>query len=207
MQTQVLIAGGGIGGLTLAALCWKIGIPCKVLERSTALEPVGARISLAPNALRVLDQLGLYEYIRWEGSPVRKIRVYRNQAKWSEIDFQWLEGAFGYLVYSIERHSFHGRLYEAAGGAETVILGAEVVEVVHPSPTESEVTVVLADGRRYKGDVLVGADGVRSVVRAGYHGGGPRCYPVYRPRASIRLYRSLNPPWPGGRGNRALVVL
>ncbi|EHA19293.1 hypothetical protein ASPNIDRAFT_38712 [Aspergillus niger ATCC 1015] len=165
MSTQVLIVGGGIGGLTLAAMCRRIGVSCRVLERSAALEPVGAGISLAPNALRALDQIGLYDYVRQEGQPVRKIRVYRNQTQWSEIDFQWLERTFGYPVYSVERHGFHRRLYDAAGGSETVILGAEVAKVIPPQEEAEGVSVVLKDGRRYTGNVLVGADGVRSVVR------------------------------------------
>lgn len=164
-DTHVLIAGGGIGGLTLAALLRRVGIQCKVLERSQTIQPVGAGLSLAPNALRVLDQLGIYEYIRREGQPLRRIRIYRNKTAWNDIDFRWIENVFGYPVYSIERHAFHHRLYEAAGGDETVILGAEVVDLITDPDQADGVTVRLADGRTFTADVLVGADGVRSVVR------------------------------------------
>ena len=55
---QVIIIGGGIGGLTLASICRQVGLTCRVLERASSVKPAGAAISLAPNALRVLDQIG-----------------------------------------------------------------------------------------------------------------------------------------------------
>lgn len=164
-ETQVLIIGGGIGGLTLAAICRKTGISCKVLERTKEVTPAGAGISLAPNALRVLDQLGLYGSILEEGQPLKKIQVHRNTTKWSEIDFQWTEQTFGYPVISIERHPFHHLLYNAAGGAETVILDAEVTDIIEDNEKYPGVRVKLADGREFKGEVAVGADGIRSVTR------------------------------------------
>ncbi|GAD98574.1 FAD binding monooxygenase [Paecilomyces variotii No. 5] len=165
-DAQVLIIGGGLGGLTLAAICKKTGVSCKVLERSKQVSPAGAGISLAPNALRVLDQLGLYSDILEEGQPLRKIQVHRNTTKWSEIDFQWTEQVFGYPVISIERHHFHHLLYNAAGGSETVLLGADVTDIVEVGDEKQQgVCVKLADGREFTGEVAVGADGIRSVTR------------------------------------------
>ncbi|KAL2013567.1 hypothetical protein VTN00DRAFT_1092 [Thermoascus crustaceus] len=163
-DARVLIIGGGIGGLTLAAICRKIGISCKVLERTKELTPAGAGISLAPNALRVLDQLGVYRSIVEEGQRLRKIQVHRNRTKWSEIDFQWLEQTFGYPVYSIERHLFHHLLHAAAGGSDTVLLDADVTDIVD-DPTQPGVMVKLSDGRSLVGEAVVGADGIRSATR------------------------------------------
>ncbi|KAL2001852.1 hypothetical protein VTN02DRAFT_1117 [Thermoascus thermophilus] len=163
-DAQVLIIGGGLGGLTLAAICRKIGISCKVLERTQELTPAGAGISLSPNALRVLDQLGVYRDIVAEGQRLRKIQVHRNRTKWSEIDFEWLEPTFGYPVYSIERHRFHRLLYAAAGERDTVLLDAEMTDIVD-DPTRPGVVVKLADGRALVGEAVVGADGIRSATR------------------------------------------
>lgn len=163
-DAQVLIIGGGIGGLTLAAICRKIGISCKVLERTKELTPAGAGISLSPNAFRVLDQLGVYRNIVEEGQRLRKIQVHRNRTKWSEIDFQWLEQTFGYPVYSIERHLFHHLLYAAAGERDTVLLDAEMTDIVD-DPTQPGVMVKLSDGRSFVGEAVVGADGIRSATR------------------------------------------
>ncbi|KAJ9285043.1 hypothetical protein DTO027B5_6333 [Paecilomyces variotii] len=165
-DAQVLIIGGGLGGLTLATICKKTGISVKVLERSKQVSPAGAGISLAPNALRVLDQLGLYSDILEEGQPLKKIQVHRNTTKWSEIDFQWTEQVFGYPVISIERHHFHHLLYNAAGGSETVLLDADVTDIVEFGDEKQQgVRVKLADGREFTGEVAVGADGIRSVTR------------------------------------------
>ncbi|KAJ9669771.1 hypothetical protein H2201_000156 [Coniosporium apollinis] len=163
-DTQVLIIGGGIGGLVLAAICRKVNIPCKVLERTRNLEPVGAGISLAPNALKVLDQLGLYEEIKRSGQPLKKILIHRNTTKWRELDFSDTERRFGYPVYSIERHHFHHMLYKAAGGEATVELDSKVEDIIDKSE-EEYVKVKLADGREFSAEVVVGADGIRSITR------------------------------------------
>lgn len=162
-DAQVLIIGGGIGGLLLATICRKVNIQCKVLERTKQLEPVGAGISLAPNALKVLEQLGLYEEIKRTGQPLKKVMIHRNTTKWRELDFG-AESYYGYPVFSIERHHFHHMLYEAAGGEEAVVLDAKVEDVID-KPEEEYVKVKLADGRKLSGEVVVGADGIRSITR------------------------------------------
>ncbi|KAJ5809307.1 FAD binding monooxygenase [Penicillium pulvis] len=162
-DAQVLIVGGGIGGLTLAGICKKLGISYKVLERSAEITPVGAGISLAPNCLRILDQLGHMSAIRRKGQPLRKIQIFRDNTLWSVVDWEWIEGKFGYSVYSIERHSMHKALYQGAG-PENVLLNAEVVDI-EDLPTEPTVKVRLADGRIITGEVVVGADGIRSATR------------------------------------------
>ena len=163
-DSQVLIIGGGIGGLTLAALCRKLNISCLVLERSKKISPVGAGISLAPNALRVLDQLGLYDDIVRDGQSLDKILIHRNQTKWRTLDFTCVKTSFGYPVYSIERHHFHHLLYQAADGDETVLLDSTVVDILD-DPAEPYVTVELRNGCKINADVVVGADGIRSVTR------------------------------------------
>ena len=163
-DTQVLVIGGGIGGLTLAALCRKLNISCLVLERSKQIQPAGAGISLAPNALRVLDQLSLYEEIIRHGQSLDKILIHRNTTKWRTLDFTCVNSSFGYPVYSIERHHFHHLLYRAADGDSTVVLDSTVVNIVD-DPAVPYVNVELASGRQIKADVVVGADGIRSVTR------------------------------------------
>ncbi|WP_043495422.1 NAD(P)-binding protein, partial [Streptomyces viridosporus] len=68
---RAIVIGGGIGGLTAAVALHRRGARVTVLERAPSLEPVGAAISLAPNALRGLDAIGLGDDIRalsaWQG--------------------------------------------------------------------------------------------------------------------------------------------
>ncbi|KAL8857823.1 MAG: hypothetical protein Q9178_005579 [Gyalolechia marmorata] len=163
-ETQVLIVGGGIGGLTLAALCRKLNISCLVLERSKKVTPAGAGISLAPNALRVLDQLGIYDDIVRHGQTLDKIIIHRNRTKWRTLDWSRVTSPFGYPVYSIERHHFHHLLYRAADGDNTVLLDCSVVDLVDDA-AERHVHVKLANGAQINADVVVGADGIRSATR------------------------------------------
>jgi 2-polyprenyl-6-methoxyphenol hydroxylase-like FAD-dependent oxidoreductase len=164
VDTDVLIIGGGIGGLTLAAILRKLGIPCKVLERTERIEPVGAGISLAPNALKLLDQLGLYDTILQSGQKLNKIQITRNKTRWNVLDWSLTEKWFGYPVISAERHNFHNLLYKAAGAEQTVLLNSKVKDIVD-NPKESSVRVILEDGQQLCGRLVVGADGIRSLTR------------------------------------------
>lgn len=163
-ETQVLIIGAGIGGLTLAAICKKLNISCRVLERSPRVTPAGAGISLAPNALRVLDQLGLYDEIVLHGQSLDKILIHRNTTKWRTLDFTCVNSSFGYPVYSIERHHFHHLLYRAADGENTVLLNSAVTDI-HDDPAARHVSVKTTNGSQFTAQVVVGADGIRSVTR------------------------------------------
>jgi 2-polyprenyl-6-methoxyphenol hydroxylase-like FAD-dependent oxidoreductase len=61
MTDNVIIAGAGIGGLTLALTLHEIGVPCLVLESVTQIRPLGVGINLQPNAVRELYELGIDE--------------------------------------------------------------------------------------------------------------------------------------------------
>lgn len=163
-DTKILIVGGGLGGLALAAILRRLKIPCIVLERTEKLTSAGAGISLAPNALRVLDQLGIYKEIRQEGQKLNKMAVHYNETKWRTLDFTCVEPKFGYPVYSIDRSSFHRMLYEAAGGEEAICWNSTVENIID-DPQSDRVTVSVAGGKQYYADIVVGADGIRSVTR------------------------------------------
>lgn len=164
VDADILILGGGIGGLTLAAICRQLGIHCKVLERTPTLQPVGAGISLAPNALKLLDQLGLYPELLATGQKIRKIQINRNVRRWNTLDWTLVEQTFGYPILSLERHNFHRLLYRTAGAEETVLLGSKVQDIID-DPAKDFVSVVLSNGKQLRGRLVVGADGIRSVTR------------------------------------------
>ncbi|KAK1725393.1 FAD binding monooxygenase [Colletotrichum acutatum] len=164
VDAEVLIVGAGIGGLTLAAILSRLDISCKVLERSDVLRPVGAGISLSPNGLRMLDQLGVYEKVLNAGQKLRKVQIWRGKKLWNTVDWAGCEAKFGYPVMSLERHHFHRLLFDAAGGDDVVHFGTKVVDVID-DPSESAVRVISDEGKAFRAHVVVGADGIRSVIR------------------------------------------
>lgn len=167
LDAQVLILGGGIGGLTLGAHLRRLNISYKILERAPQITPAGAGISLAPNCLKTLDQdLGIYGEIQEKGQALRKIQIHRNRTKWRTLSFEDCQRWFGYPVYSVDRHALHHMLLEKAGGeeSENVVLNAKVEDVVDDEE-ESTCVVKTADGRVFRSLMVVGADGIRSATR------------------------------------------
>ena len=166
--SRTIIIGAGIGGLTLGAILRKLGLPFVILERFEKITPVGAGISLAPNCLAALDQLGLLDTIRRESQELRKVCITRikndKPEEWKDLKFGLCKDWFGYNVHSIERHRFHHLLYEAAGGEENVRLGCAVEDIID-DPTQPHVVVKTKDGTEFRGRMVVGADGIRSVTR------------------------------------------
>ncbi|KAI9172434.1 FAD-dependent monooxygenase pynG [Paramyrothecium foliicola] len=163
VDAEIIIVGAGIGGLTLAIICKQLGISYKVLERTEVLEPAGAGISLSPNALRIFDQLGLYDDISRCSQKLRKIQIWRNSELWNSLDLADFQNAFNYPIFQAERHNFHRILYEAAGAERAVVLNSNVVDIV--DVPGQPVCVVLDNGKKYKANIVVGADGIRSAVR------------------------------------------
>ena len=82
----VLIAGGGIGGLTLALSLHQIGIPAKVFESVSALRPLGVGINVLPHAVRELIELGLLDRLDASGVRTRELAYFSKHGKpiWSE---------------------------------------------------------------------------------------------------------------------------
>jgi 2-polyprenyl-6-methoxyphenol hydroxylase-like FAD-dependent oxidoreductase len=175
---KALVVGAGIGGLSAAIGLRRRGIEAVVFERATELKEIGAGIAIAANAMKALDWLGLADAVRKIGAPPKfyEIRSWRGEML-SRVSMSELGERVGAESVAAHRADLQAALLKAleeAGGG--VKLGARCVGF---EQKEGSVAVFLADGREEYGDLLVGADGLRSTVRAQLLDDGPPRYAGY----------------------------
>ena len=175
IETSILIAGGGVGGLALALGLARAGRRSIVLERSATLGEIGAGIQLGPNAFHSFDQLGI-------GDAARAIAVYIDQLRLmdaqtgEEITHVPLDEPFrrrfGNPYAVVHRGDLHAILLRACEDSPLIELRTRS-EVHGYEQDGTHVTARLADGSAVTGSVLVGADGLWSKIRAQLVGDGP----------------------------------
>src|ERR1700675_1923910 len=110
----VLIAGGGIGGLTLALSLHQIGVVAKVFESVPGLKPLGVGIHVLPHAVRKLTELGLLEKLDASAVRTGELAYFSKHGKpiWSEP--RGLEAGYKWPQFSIHRGTLHQILLDAA---------------------------------------------------------------------------------------------
>jgi 2-polyprenyl-6-methoxyphenol hydroxylase-like FAD-dependent oxidoreductase len=191
-EERVLIVGGGIGGLTLAAAMQNIGMPFSLFERAPELNDVGAGIQLAPNAVKSLREAGLGEAVMEQGSLTESFEFWTEQGKRLSST---PVGAFG------RKHG--APLVFISRPVLLRLLSAQVPEqaIVLASPAESfsqdadGVTLRLTGGREERGALLVGVDGLRSTIRGALFGEAPLRYGGYQDwRAAVDHVSEALPP-------------
>lgn len=160
----VLIAGAGIGGLTAAISCAARGFRVTVLEQADEITEVGGGIQLQPNAARVLLELGLADKLRETG--VRPEQLSLRAAKTGRIItlVPLHKTVDGIPYYQIHRADLQRILL-----AKAQALGADIItgtQVRDYEQDSQQVSVHTNSNQTYKADVLIGADGVRSSIRA-----------------------------------------
>jgi len=172
---KILIAGGGIGGVTAALCLIDAGFEVELFERAPALGEVGAGIQISPNGVKVLERLGL-------GEALARV-AFRPEALQMRI------GATGGQVFAIPMRDEALRRYRApyyhvhradlmavlsealrARAPHAVGLNKDVEDIVQ---SDDKVALAFTDGTRAEGDVLVGADGIQSRVRERMFGAMP----------------------------------
>lgn len=155
MGERIAVVGGGIGGLTCAVALQQRGFEVGVYEAAPKLEMVGAGIWLPPNALLVMERLGLSEELEAAGLSLDRIEVRDGSRTVSAIDLMAVKEAIGHTTVSIHRAELQRVL---ASHVDELHLGKKCAGV-------EGTTVRFEDGTEIEADVVIGADGIRSAVR------------------------------------------
>ena len=186
-MTEIAIIGGGIGGLAAAAFLRRAGLAATVYEQAAQLAEVGAGVVVAPNAARLLRALGVlgvfeeravrletgWEFRRWQDGSVLS----------SEDLATRCEDLYSERTYTAHRADLLDVIRCAVPGGD-VRLGKRCVEVGLSGPRH---TLRFADGETAEADVVIGADGIHSLVRAALTAPVP---PVY---SGLCAFRALVP--------------
>ncbi|PLB42125.1 FAD-dependent oxidoreductase [Aspergillus candidus] len=161
---NIAIIGAGLSGLTLALALHQHSIPCTIYEARSAPLNIGGAIMLSPNALRILDHLGVYDRIRAEGYAFDKL-YFRSPADQPLDEYAFGgEAEYGYRGMRIYRHVLIRELSAMVGEAGIPVhYHRKFVRVV--SETDAHVTWEFEDGTTASAACLVGADGIHSRVR------------------------------------------
>ncbi|SNR28166.1 FAD-dependent monooxygenase [Puniceibacterium sediminis] len=168
---KIAVIGGGIGGLAAALALRQRGADVVVLEQAGEISEVGAGLQISPNGLRVLKALGL----SLGGSVVRaeavSLRDYRRGNEVLRLDLARLDG--GQAYHFVHRADLIAQLLAAVRAAGVEIrLSQQVVKVRQGARPMA----VLANGETCAADLIVGADGVRSVARGVLNGEAPAVF-------------------------------
>ena len=179
-RRPVLIAGGGIGGLSVALTLHQIGVPCVVLESVRHLQPLGVGINLQPNAVRELYALGIGpEQLYAIGVQTREFVLVGLNGKEVYSEPRGMRAGYKWPQYSVHRGGLQMLLYDAVLerlGPGAVRTGMDVTGYRHDGEgTGVRALVETRDSHRVdiEGALLIGADGLHSAVRAQMHPGQP----------------------------------
>jgi len=186
---RVIIVGGGIGGLSLALSLHQVGIECSVFESSPTIEFLGLGINLQPNAVRELCELGLDDKLAQTAIPTAELAYFNRHGQliWSEP--RGAAAGYRWPQYSISRGELQKLLIEAVLerlGKNKLFVGHHLSSFVQRG---NKVTARFIDRTTRReiascdADILVGADGIHSVVRKNFY---PDDHPQFEGMINLR---------------------
>ena len=171
---QVVIAGGGIGGLAAAVACAQRGVPVQLIERAVQLSEVGAGIQIGPNVTRILQAWGL-------GAALAQVAAFPEQLQARDAQTGQVLGTltlgtraqatYGAPYATIHRADLQGLLHRAAQSAGVDLLLGQTVQGWRGA--EAGLQVNTAQGLSLEASALIGADGVWSALRQQLLGDAP----------------------------------
>lgn len=170
---RVLIAGGGIGGLAAALTLHQIGVSCRVIESVAELKPLGVGINLQPNAVRELIDLGIgTDRLDEIGVPAREwALVGRNgndiysEPRGTLAGYDWPQ----YAVHRGRLHMLLAETFRARAGQDALVLGRKITGYRQDAAGVTAVIEGPEGPREERAEILIGADGIHSAIRAAMH--------------------------------------
>jgi len=192
-DTDVMIVGGGIGGLVLALSLHQIGVNCRVYEGVRELKPLGAGINLLPHAVRELDEMGLLQALDAVGIRTKDASYFNHHGQFIYREVAGQAAGYAWPQFSIHRGDLQMLLYRAVIerlGPDSVVTGHKFVSVAQDS---DGVTASFKDSSgqdlpKVRATLMVGCDGINSAVRRQFypHEGDP----VY---SGLTVWRGVTP--------------
>jgi 3-hydroxybenzoate 6-monooxygenase len=188
VSDEILVVGGGIGGLTAALALARGGHRVRVLERAAEFAELGAGLQLAPNATRVLARLGVLDEVVSAGVLPMRL-VLRSAMTAQELTALDLGAAFtdryGTPYVVLHRSDLLAILFDACRTAGVGLLPDKDVRSVADRP--DAVSVSCADGTVYRGAAVIAADGLHSVLRRSFTADEPvgSGFAAYRGTAGV----------------------
>ncbi len=161
------IIGAGIGGLTTAIALRQRGIEAKVYEAAPEIKPLGAGIVMATNAMMVFQRLGIAEKIQRSGYPINGGFI--ADQHWRPIqkfDTDYVSKKYGVGSYALHRADLHKALLDQLPQG-TVVLNHKLTSLQQDS---SKVYLEFENQSKEEVDLVIGADGIKSMVRESLFG-------------------------------------
>jgi 2-polyprenyl-6-methoxyphenol hydroxylase-like FAD-dependent oxidoreductase len=188
-----------IQGLSLALALSKVSIPCTVYEARSESYDIGGGITLSPNALRILDKLGVYQRVTDRGFHFDQLAFSDGDGNVNDVYYFGSKELYGYRAFRIIRRLLIQELQTMLKEQDIPIhFNKPFTRVV--SETADDVEIEFADGSTVHATILIGADGIHSSVRRYVF---PDVDPVYSgftaincvcPRSRLRIPRGFHLP-------------
>ncbi len=167
-QLKAIIIGSGMAGLAAGIAMRQAGYEVEIYEKTSKLRPAGAGISLWSNGIKILNKLGLGKEVAAIGGQMNRMEYRNHQGEvLNDVNLIPLMEQVGQRPYPVSRTDLQEMMLNAFGKSD-VRMGMRCVEVKQDADSA---TAIFEDGSTATGDVVIGADGVHSVVRTYLNGG------------------------------------
>jgi 2-polyprenyl-6-methoxyphenol hydroxylase-like FAD-dependent oxidoreductase len=192
-DTEVMIVGGGIGGLVLALSLHQIGVNCRVYEGVAELKPLGAGINLLPHAVRELDELGLIPALDAVAIRTKDASYFNHHGQLIYREVAGQAAGYAWPQFSIHRGDLQMLLLDAVRerlGHDSVVTGHRFVSVEQNGDGVTA-SFTGTDGQALpavRASIMIGCDGINSTVRKQFY--PQEGDPVY---SGLTVWRGVTP--------------